>query len=162
MQDIRMVQDVERRGLTGFWWTKCWCDGNTCANEPGAETIVPQWRRFAMGSYLLAAGPHSYFNFDTVKNDQPSNAAEDFPEYDVALGAATGPMQEISGTGVYWRPFSGGIVVVNPTAKSVEGLRPAGIADQPFISAGENRKRRSPFGAPAHTGLILTPCCPSA
>jgi hypothetical protein len=157
MLDIRMVQDVERRGLTGFWWTKCWCDGNTCANEPGAETLVPQWRRFAMGSYLLAAGPHSYFNFDTVKNDKPSsNAAEYFPEYDTPLGHATGAMQEFAGTGVYWRPFSGGLVIVNPGAKVVEGLRPPGFENAEFTSAGENRKLRAPFSVSAHTGLILT------
>jgi len=72
----------------GFWWTKCWTDGNTSKHEPGADRLVPQWCRFALASYLLAASPRSYCNFDTEKNDQPkSNAAEYFTEYD-AFGAA--------------------------------------------------------------------------
>lgn len=141
MLDVRMVQDVERRGLAGFWWTKCWSDGNTSWNEPDARTLVPQWRRFALASYLLAAGPHSYFNFDTVKNDKPkSNAAEYFPEYDIPIGWATSEMRKATG-GVYWRAFSNGIVIVNPTAAAVSGLRLPG--------------RAKPVSIAAHTGLIL-------
>jgi hypothetical protein len=160
--DVRMVQDVERRGLMGFWWTKCWTDGNTSNNEPGAETLVPQWRRFALASYLAAAGPHSYFNFDTIKNDKPaSNAAECFPEYDAPLGTALGPMQPLAKTGAYARAFSGGLVLVNPTARQAGGVEPPAGAPRSssgeYTSWGENRTLRPPFALPAHAGLLLTP-----
>jgi hypothetical protein len=157
MGEIRMVQDVERRGLMGFWWTKCWTDGNTSANEPNAATLVPQWRRFALASYLLAAGPHSCFNFDTVKNDKPvSNAAEYFPEYDAPLGEAVGPMQELAEGAVYWRPFSNGLILVNPTEKAMEGIQKIAAKGAAFVSWGENRTVRAPLSIPPHTGLILT------
>ncbi|MDB6114888.1 MAG: Alpha-galactosidase [Lacunisphaera sp.] len=159
MLDVRMIQDVERRGLMGFWWTKCWGDGNTSKHEPEAAALLPQWRRFALASYLLAAGPHSYFNFDTEKNDQPrSNAAEYFPEYDAPLGHALDAMQPLGSTGAFARRFSGGVVLVNPTAQ------PVGAVELPWPelravalnSAGEGRTYSGRFDLPAHTGLLLT------
>jgi hypothetical protein len=156
-KDIRMIEDVSRRGLYGFWWTKCWTDGNTSNHEPGAEVLVPQWRRFALASYLLAAGPRSYFSFDTVKNDQPkSNAAEYFPEYDAPLGTASGPPREVAGTGVWVRPFSGGLVLVNPGSGDAGPLSPAG-AGMAYRVWGEDRTVTAPFVVKAHTGLLLTP-----
>jgi hypothetical protein len=158
MQDLRMIQDVEKRGLMGFWWTKCWTDGNTSNNEPDAGRLVPQWRRFALASYLLAAGPHSYFNFDTIKNDQPaSNAAERFPEYDAPLGTATGEMRELP-RGLYVRPFTNGVVLVNPTSDEINGIQLPGneLSAATLTSAGEPTQRRPPFTIAPHTGLILT------
>ena len=160
MKDVRMIQDVEKRGLMGFWWTKCWSDGNTSNNEPNADKLVPQWRRFALVSYLLAAGPHSYFNFDTMKNDKPkSNAAEYFPEYDTTPGEATGPMEELGKSGVYGRPFSNGAVVVNPTDKPVKGARlPWTDLEEKggsFVIAGGGAAKMT-LDVPAHAGLILT------
>jgi hypothetical protein len=158
MADVRMVQDIQQRGLLGFWWTKCWSDGNTSDNEPNAEVLVPQWRRFALASYLLAAGPGSYFNFDTRKLD--NNAAEPFPEYDAPLGSASGPMQAIDNNGAYARPFSNGLVLVNPTSRAVTVERlPWGDAQSPpaeYVAWGEDRMVRLPLTVAAHTGMILT------
>jgi hypothetical protein len=159
MSEIRMIQDVERRGLMGFWWTKCWTDGNTSNHEPDADKLVPQWRRFALASYLLAAGPNSYFNFDTVKNDKPkSNAAEYFIEYDAGavLGAANAEMQPAGPGGSYFRAFANGFAVVNPTEKAGEAVIPSGTAGKPYKSWGEGRSVRFPVTVDTHTGLILT------
>jgi len=157
MSEIRMVQDVERRGLMGFWWTKCWSDGNTSNDEPNADVLVPQWRRFALGSYLLAAGPNSYFNFDTVKEDKPeSNAAELYVEYEAPLGVATGEMTQAAGSGVYYRLFEKGLVLVNPTAAAVESVEIPGTEGKTFKSWGEERTLQFPATVEAHTGLILT------
>lgn len=159
LQDVRMVQDVERRGLVGFWWTKVWPGNKPAATFPDAEKLVPQWRRYALASYLLAAGPHSYFNFDTDRNDKPrSNAAEFFPEYDAPLGTALGPMETVTGTGAYARRFTGGWVVVNPTDRDIDSIIAPWpeLAGTTFTSAGENRTVTAPFALPAHTGLILT------
>jgi hypothetical protein len=158
MLDARMIQDVDRHGRMGFWWTKCWTDGNTSDTQPNAARLVPQWRRFALGSYLLAAGPKSYFNFDTRKDDM--NAAESFPEYDVPLGHAVGSMQQVGSTGVYARQFSGGMVLVNPTP------RPVAVSSLPWAqnlpaaklkSWGEERTVQFPLEIEAHSGLLLTP-----
>ena len=157
--DVRMIQDVERRGLMGFWWTKCWSNGTTSLHDPGAETLVPQWRRFALASYLLAAGPHSYFNFDTDRDDKPkSNAAEYFAEYDAPLGHAVTAMEPVETSGAYARRFSGGVVVVNPTAQTIAEVELpwAELRTVTLNSSGENRTYTGKFAVPAHTGLILT------
>ncbi len=175
MSEIRMIQDVQKRGLMGYWWTKCWTDGNTSNNEPNANVLVPQWRRFTLGSYLLAAGPDSYYNFDTMKNDKPSNAAEYYSEYDAPLGAATGEMTQVAETGVYYRLFENGLVVVNPTDKDVDKVSIPETAGKTFVSWGVYKKGASmpasnmvrgqadefetlqlPSSVNAHTGLILT------
>jgi|JI10StandDraft_1071094.scaffolds.fasta_scaffold00117_45 hypothetical protein len=159
MEDVRMVQDVERRGLMGFWWTKCWTKNGTSRHEPNAEVLVPQWRRFSLASYLLAAGPHSYFNFDTDRDDKPkSNAAEYFPEYDAPLGHAISEMIPLGDTGAYARRFSNGVVLVNPTAQAILSVKlpwPE-LAQTKFFSAGESRTLSGEFTLPAHTGLLLT------
>jgi len=154
MLDIQIIQDVDQRGLYGFWWTKC---GSVIGEKPQDEEmnqhLIPQWRRFALASYLLAAGPKSYFNF--LAGDKKLNdAAQYYPEYDAPLGVATGAMRELA-NGVYARPFSGGLVIVNPTDKPADGVRPVGARGD-FTSAGEGRKVRAPFSIPAHTGWILT------
>jgi hypothetical protein len=152
--DVLMIQDVARRGRLGLWTVRCWTDGLTANNEPGAEKLVPQWRRFTLASYLLGAGPRSYFNFDTQRPDGP----EYFPEYDAPLGVATAPMEKLTESGVHGRPFSNGVVLVNPTDKEEAGVKlPWAERDKAsFVSAGEGRVLASPFTLPPHTGLILT------
>ncbi|VGO20826.1 putative glycoside hydrolase [Pontiella sulfatireligans] len=157
MSEIEMIKDVEKRGLMGFWWTKCWSNGNTSNDEPNADVLVPQWRRFALGSYLLAAGPNSYFNFDTKKKDQPkSNAAEYYVEYDAPLGVAIGSMDQFGGTKVYYRRFENGFVVVNPDGNAVNGVEIPGTDGKTFKSWGEDNSVIFPLDVKAHTGLILT------
>lgn len=157
--DVRMVQDVERRGLMGFWWTKCWTTHGTSRNEPNADVLIPQWLRFSLASYLLAAGPHSYFNFDTDRDDKPkSNAAEYFPEYDTPIGYATSEMLPLADTGAYVRRFSNGVVLVNPTDKAIPSVKllwPE-LASVKLVSSGENRTVSGEFELRAHTGLLLT------
>ncbi|MBI5775464.1 MAG: hypothetical protein HZA89_17225 [Verrucomicrobia bacterium] len=152
--DVLMIQDVERRGRIGLWTVRCWTDGLTANNEPDAAKLVPQWRRFTLASCLLGAGPRSHFNFDTQRTDGP----EHFPEYDAPLGTATAPMQELAAGGVHGRPFSNGVVLVNPTDKEETGVKLpwAGLDKVSFISASEGRALASPFTIPPHTGLILT------
>ena len=156
MLDIRMIKDVDRRGLYGFWWTKC---GSVVGESPQDEAIhqdlIPQWRRFALASYLLAAGPKSYFNF-LAGDKRLNNGAQYYPEYDAPLGSAAGQMEQIGQTGVYWRQFSRGLVIVNPTAQSAGNLQPGTVGRAEFLVAGEDRKVRMPFTIPAHTGWILT------
>jgi hypothetical protein len=156
MLDIRMIKDVDRRGLYSFWWTKCGSVvGETPTDEAIHQDLIPQWRRFALASYLLAAGPKSYFNF-LAGDKKLNNGAQYYPEYDAPLGSAAGPMQPLGDSGVYWRPFQQGLVIVNPTAQAVGNLRPDRANQAEFTVAGENRLVRAPFTIPAHTGWILT------
>jgi hypothetical protein len=72
-------------------------------------------RLFALGSYLLVKGSHTYINLET------SQLPEWFPEYDLDLGPAIDPLASdvsslLAFDGVsYLRRFANGLVVVNPT-----------------------------------------------
>jgi len=75
-------------------------------------------RLFVLGSYLLVKGKYTYINLET--SDMP----EWFPEYAIDLGAPTDALPvEISAYldptwNVYVRPYSKGMVLVNPTDAS--------------------------------------------
>jgi dienelactone hydrolase len=70
-------------------------------------------RLWVLANYLLVKGSHTYINIET------SQDAEWFPEYDLPIGhPLDAPVATIQGretdTGLYWRPYSGGLVLVNP------------------------------------------------
>ena len=98
MLDIRMVQDVDRRGIWILVDQIGSVVGASPKDEEAHQALIPQWRRFALASYLLAAGPKSYFNF-LAGDKKLNNGAQYYPEYDAPLGVATGPMREL-GNGV--------------------------------------------------------------
>lgn len=87
-----------------------------CQSYPNPYHIPD--RLFALGSYLLVKGTHTYINLDI------GYECEWFPEYAVALGAPTDPLPtEISSffyapSNVYIRHFRHGMVVVNPEPTS--------------------------------------------
>jgi len=69
-------------------------------------------RFFALGSYLLIKGNHTYLNLET------SEEPEWWPEYGIDIGSPLhGPVADIDDLatgGVYRRDFTGGFVLVNP------------------------------------------------
>jgi hypothetical protein len=78
---------------------------------PGAADV--QARMFALGSYLLTKGIHSFINLDV------GIQAQWFPEYGIDLGRArAAPARDVealrNATGLYVRRFVHGVVVVNP------------------------------------------------
>jgi hypothetical protein len=81
---------------------------------PGREV---QSRMFALGSYLLTKGIHSFINLDIGITPQW------FPEYGIDLGPAITPLPARIGAlrtpqGVYVRRFEDGLVLVNPGSRS--------------------------------------------
>jgi hypothetical protein len=78
---------------------------------PGASDI--RARMFALGSYLLTKGRHSFINLDIGITPQW------FPEYGIRLGRAVDPLParigaDSTSAGLYVRRFAHGLVVVNP------------------------------------------------
>jgi hypothetical protein len=72
-----------------------------------------QARMFALASYLLTKGIHSFINLDI------GIEAQWFPEYGIDLGSAAGPLPASinalrTGSGLYLRRFRNGLVLVNP------------------------------------------------
>lgn len=80
---------------------------------PSAGNV--QARMFALGSYLLIKGRHSFINLDI------GIVAQWFPEYGLDLGQPRDPLPSQiaalrSRSGLYVRQFAHGIVLVNPGA----------------------------------------------
>lgn len=161
-QDVDMIADVQSKGKLGYWWTKCWADGDTCRNLPDATNVMTAWRRFSVASFLLGAGSNSYYNYDTDKTDNSpatylgpgqteANAAEWFAgDYTKAeaVGAATAAYT--NNGGVYTRAFSNGLVVVNPSAGAIN-LNLGGTTYSDFTGT----TRTGTYSVPAHTGNVL-------
>jgi hypothetical protein len=73
-----------------------------------------QERMYALGSYLLIRGDHTYINIEL--GEEP----EWWPEYDIPIGSPQQNAAQISdlydpASGLYSRQFTNGIVLVNPT-----------------------------------------------
>lgn len=138
-KNVDMIADVQAKGKKGYWWSKCWTNKSpsgrqTCQDDANYSKEIVKLRRFVMGSYLLAAGDKSYFNFDTdicdggpvkvgKKETCPkSNAAEWFDDYAKAmrLGKATGAYVQKTDTKLFTRNFEYGMVIVNPDTKDYE------------------------------------------
>jgi len=76
------------------------------------EELARQWLSYATASYLLGKnGAHTYFQFD---GGDP--AYSDDPILNAPIGAPTEAYTKLS-SGIYQRPFSKGLVLVNPTGE---------------------------------------------
>lgn len=88
-------------------------------------TDVPA-RMFALASYLLTKGIHSFINLDV------GIEAQWFPEYGIDLGPAAGPLPANinalrTESGLYLRRFANGLVLVNPSATARTYAATAGL-----------------------------------
>lgn len=95
--------------------------------EPGPTgAITVAERRWVIGNYLLLKNDCSYMYMSGYRADgaQDYGRLITFPEYRARIGHPTGPM--VHAQGVWQRPYSGGLVLVNPSdATATVGL-PAG------------------------------------
>lgn len=162
--DVRMIEDVQAHKIAGYWWSKCWShpgdktdlNANTCKNDPPEK--VTQLRRFLMGSFLLGAGPNSFFNFELNKYDR--NAAEWSDDYYKAtlIGSAGKnvrvPSDTIYHDQIYSRVFSKGLVLVN--SKSDVGGQP-GSGTLTFDLTGNYKDIGDVDGSALRTGIVNVP-----
>jgi Hypothetical glycosyl hydrolase family 15 len=124
-------------------------------------------RGFVLASYLLVRGSHSFLNMDIGQVPQW------FPEYEVKLGPAVGPVParvdalRVAG-GLYVRAFARGWAVVNPTTTAhlyslsspARLVRPIGGGAVPADGRPRGwrlglRSVRGRVTVPAHGGVVL-------
>lgn len=113
-----------------------------------AETnidLIRQWLRYTVTSYLLGKnGPRTYLQFDTGNLNYIGE-----PEFRAPLGAPEGDYVKLD-NGVYQRKFARGIVLVNPTDRTIENIE----LDTDYTTLS-NTPTRKIASMGAHTGIIL-------
>jgi hypothetical protein len=105
-QDVDMLADANQAGGVALTMTKTWGSGTTAQKQA--------YRLYALATFLLGNGGHSYFYFTGDRHDP---ATTDSSLYHLPLGSPTGTYARVGG--VYQRTFSNGRVLVNPTTANV-------------------------------------------
>jgi hypothetical protein len=95
------VQMLSATDADVFVMTKTWTNGTPEQKE--------DWHRFAFASFLLGDVGHAFFTFSSARSSSldPDTLAER-----TSIGTPTAPLQRTGN--VYERPFTDGLVVVNP------------------------------------------------
>ncbi len=106
-RDVRVVTDMEAMGKSGLFTTKLWSGAS-------ADTAA-QWQAYAMATFLMGAGGHSFFAF-TRSRDRAGASGTNLRYRMPNLGAAYGSMWK-QNSGAYVRRFAKGFAAVNPTGR---------------------------------------------
>jgi hypothetical protein len=140
--EVQMLSDSSSANRTVNATVKTWVTG--------AAALKEQWRRFALGSYLIGNGGHASFEFTSDKTGPAWS--DDSPLYGVALGAPVQTFADVSSYlqgGIYRRDFSNGTVLVNTGDKPVT----ANLDGTYLTQAGASV---TSVTVPAHDAAILT------
>jgi Hypothetical glycosyl hydrolase family 15 len=102
LADVTMLVDTEAASQSALTTTKLFTSSTQAQQD--------QWHKFSLGSFLLAAGGHSYYSFDASKTDAAlvANSPWDHVAVGTPLGAYT------QNGSLFERSFTNGIVAVNP------------------------------------------------
>jgi Hypothetical glycosyl hydrolase family 15 len=133
--DIEMLSNVGTDGKAVLVLTKAWAEGT--------ERQKDRWHAYALASFLLGMEGNAYFHFSYSPRSDPIRW---HPWWDLDIGRAIGSYGIVDG--IYRRPFTRGLVLVNPSAEtrtmSLEGE---------FVDLRGASVRSATL--PAHTGLVL-------
>jgi hypothetical protein len=103
-KSLDMLQATDKRV---FVQTKLWTSGT--------QEQKRDWHRFALASFLLGNGGHAYFSFSESRTT--SGVAPDELAARTDIGLPVAPYDRADG--VYQRPYTRGLVLVNPTTATV-------------------------------------------
>jgi len=135
LSQVKALEDVQSKGRSALCWTKTWTSATSGQ--------ISSWHAFALASFMLANQGHEYFFFSGHKSD---NGNSWYGDDKVAIGNPTGALK--TSNGAYYRAYSGGMVVVNPTSGSVK----VSLGATYTTSSGSHV---STLSVGAHTGVIL-------
>jgi hypothetical protein len=137
LSQVKALEDVQSKGRTALCWTKTWTSATS--------SQISSWHTFALASFMLANQGSEEFFFSGHKSD---NGNSWYGDDKFAVGSPSGSLKSTSG-GAYYRAYSKGMVVVNPTGGSLSV--PLGA-----VYVTTSGARVSTVKLSAHTGMILT------
>jgi hypothetical protein len=133
--DIEMLSSVGGDAKTVLVLTKAWADGTRRQKD--------RWHEYALASFLLGMEGNAFFHFSSSPRSDPIRW---HPWWDLDIGRAIESYGIVDG--IYRRPFTRGLVLVNPSAET----RTMGL-DGDFVDLRGASVRSATL--PAHTGLVL-------
>jgi hypothetical protein len=136
LNQVKAIADVQSRGKLALCLTKLWV--------PATAAQKQRWRTFTLASYLLAKAGSGYYMFMASRMQ---GALSSWNSSWPAIGRATGARTQVGS--IWERPFSGGMVAVNPTG-STHSL----ALHATYLTA--SGRSVSNITLTAHSGAILT------
>jgi hypothetical protein len=134
---VKALEDVQAKGRTALCWTKTWTSAT--------NSQIKSWHNFALASFLLANAGSEQFFFSGHRSD---NGNTWYGDDTYAIGSPSGGLKSNS-AGAYYRAYTKGMVVVNPTGGSVNVS-----LGSTYTTPGGSRV--TTLNVSAHTGVILT------
>lgn len=104
-KDVDMLVDAEARGRRLLAYSKLWVSATTAQRNA--------WHTYAYASFLLGTNGSSYFAFSGKRGEDPTLG---YPLWDTSIGRPQGSYEKTDG--IYWRTFTGGKVLVNPSGET--------------------------------------------
>jgi hypothetical protein len=140
--EVQMLSHASAANRAVNATVKTWVAGSAAQKE--------QWRRFALGSFLIGNGGHAAFEFTAEERQVPW--ADESPLYRLAIGSPTETFADVASYqrgGVYQRGFTNGTVLVNTGDKPVT----VNLAE-PHLTVGGTTV--TSVTVPAHDASLLT------
>jgi hypothetical protein len=134
---VRALQDVQSKGRDALCWTKTWTSATS--------SQIAAWHDYALASVLLANQGRAQFFFSGRRSD---NGNSWYGDDQLAIGSPTGSLTHTA-AGVYYRAYSGGMVVVNPTGASA----PLSLGANYLTEVGQVVSK---ITVAAHSGVVLS------
>lgn len=138
---VRFIQSVQQQNRAYY-----------LVNQFKSNTLDNAQIEWALASYFMGKGHlASVFITNTVNDVQGYGFDRRFPAYNVKIGSPEGDMYQSQG--VYWRNYSNGLVVVNPSNMNTYTVKTQAPS---YIDAFGNHVKQT-FTLPPHFGLVLIP-----
>lgn len=137
-REVEVLEDLHAQGTSALVTTKLWV--------PASAALRDQVQRYAMGSYLLGAGPDARFAFTAARTPAGASGRDNTYALPEGLGVPTGAKRRAGR--LYLRPYASGLVVVNPSDRPASLSLPADLR-----AAGGHGDGRLTIGA--HDAAIL-------
>ncbi len=132
---VQFMQYVQQQGKTYY-----------ILNEFKTDSLSSEQLQWALASYLMGKDRSSAIY---ISRNQQYGSALYYPEYDAKIGSAQGKMYQDQH--VYWRNFSGGLVVVNPSNDNSYTVKTSSAG----YSNLQGQAVSQSFTMPPHSGMIL-------
>ena len=142
LHEIQFIRSVQLQQHKPFY----------LSNEFKSDTLSHDQIQWVLASYLMSKEHYSsLYITNNTNNTQNYGADRRYSEYEAKIGHPNSEMY--FSQNVYWRDYSNGIVVVNPSATNAYAVKTSAST---YTDLYGNRVNQT-FTLPPHSGMVLIP-----